>query len=78
MHTSSLYKEKMYVFGGLSLNGPSANLYSLSTDIWEWNLISNFTVGGREMKTCGHTAVVCKDKLLLFGGVDPADQTTYN
>jgi N-acetylneuraminic acid mutarotase len=69
----------LYVYGGLDeRRNARSDLYALDCDLWAWQKLGNFAVEGNDIRVCGHSAVVYQDKVLIFGGLDPASTTIYN
>ncbi|XP_069080720.1 leucine-zipper-like transcriptional regulator 1 isoform X2 [Pleurodeles waltl] len=72
-HSSVVYKDAMYVFGGL-VGMVEKN------DFWTWNFYSQmWTIiksSFRPPKVMGHSSVVFEDCMLVFGGGRPNDSAT--
>eukprot|EP00755_Sulcionema_specki_P015329 Sspe_Gene.59061::Locus_32433_Transcript_1_1_Confidence_1.000_Length_1586::g.59061::m.59061 len=70
-HTAVVYQGKMYVFGGVSDHGVGIHtlwlndLWSLDLSTWEWSRIHLSTL---PPKRKGHTALVYRDAMYIFGG----------
>ena len=79
MHAAVIYKDFMYVYGGLNqLSTSFADLYSLNCKNWGWERVGQFKVNDNEVKACGHSAAIYQNKILIFGGLDPSTTTIYN
>lgn len=79
MHTSVIYKQSIFIFGGIKENSqPSAELHRLSLDTFEWVNLGRFTEGGVDMKVCGHCAGIWNNRMIVYGGVDASNNTIYN
>ncbi|KAF2068655.1 hypothetical protein CYY_010019 [Polysphondylium violaceum] len=68
-HTLVAYNECIYLFGGTGSTPQETlvynELYRYNTKTQEWTLLSSAGVEGR----WGHSAVVYKDKMIVFGGM---------
>jgi hypothetical protein len=68
--------ERLYVFGGEDCNRrPLADLHVLDLPTLTWRALA--PPGKPHTKPpprCGHAAVVCHDKLIVFGGGDERDR----
>jgi len=68
---ATLIGEKLYLFGGEDVNRrPLSDLHVLDLPSLTWSVVD---VPGKPQSKpaprCGHAAVVCHDKLIVFGGV---------
>jgi len=66
-HSSVVYQNQMYIFGGWNGHKSLNDLYSLNLDTLEWRQIKS--EGGPSIRRM-HSAVVYKDSMYLFGGFD--------
>jgi hypothetical protein len=70
---ATLLGEKLYVFGGEDCSRcPLADLFVLDLATLAWTKLE--PPGKQHAKPpprCGHAAVVCRDKLIVFGGAPP-------
>ena len=74
-HSSVVYGGSLYVFGGISDEGEKLNDFwrlDLSTSVWEEVLGEGDIPTGRS----GHTAVVYKDLMVMFGGMKDITKET--
>lgn len=78
-HTSTVYGDKMYLFGGSTMECENQMLYSLDLNKYQWQLIkpkaaqnneSNFPITREE-----HTCVVYNDSMVIFGGFAFGERT---
>lgn len=75
-HSAALYNDKMLVFGGWSKGGVTKELFELDlkTKMWKQIKIPNDV---ENVYRYGHSAVVYKDAMFVFGGKD-ASMDNYN
>jgi hypothetical protein len=69
-HTASLVGQRLYVFGGEDCRRrPLADLHVLDLQTMEWAALEPpGAAHAKPAPRCGHAAVVCRDKLVVFGG----------
>jgi len=65
-HSSSLYDNRMFVFGGRNGNVFLNDLWCLNLDKWSWEKIE---IKGDVIPRSDHMSVVTDNNLLIFGGV---------
>ncbi|KAJ9452422.1 Ras guanine nucleotide exchange factor F [Diplonema papillatum] len=71
-HTAVVYRHKMYIFGGVADDAGVHNwwpddLWALDLNTWQWTRIPSLGSLRPESRK-GHTAVVYKDSMFVFGG----------
>ena len=65
------FKDKFYIFGGLTSNGISNELFTFDLLTKEWNKIE---YSGPNLKErCYHSSIILKEKLFIFGGYNSKD-----
>eukprot|EP01080_Neovahlkampfia_damariscottae_P010810 gene10810-3428_t len=65
------FKDKFYIFGGLTQNGISNELFTFDLLKKEWNKIE---YSGPNLKErCFHSSLILKEKLFIFGGYNSKD-----
>jgi N-acetylneuraminic acid mutarotase len=78
-HTSTVYGDKMFLFGGSSKNAENLNLYSLDLIKYQWQIIKAKPSGGKEdnLPTTRdeHSCLVYQDSMIVFGGFAFGERT---
>jgi len=65
--STQLYKDSMYIFGGLSKNKNANNeIYELELKSQNWKKLE--TIGSAPKERSGHISVIYKDFIYIFGG----------
>eukprot|EP01061_Rhynchopus_euleeides_P040725 TRINITY_DN7018_c0_g1_i2.p1 TRINITY_DN7018_c0_g1~~TRINITY_DN7018_c0_g1_i2.p1 ORF type:complete len:438 (+),score=115.69 TRINITY_DN7018_c0_g1_i2:60-1316(+) len=78
-HTAVVYGGKMFVFGGVgdrTADNWLNDMWMLDLETFQWECVSNGT-GAVPAGRKGHTAVVCKGSMFIFGGGQD-DATLHN
>eukprot|EP01080_Neovahlkampfia_damariscottae_P011009 gene11009-3715_t len=70
-HTACIYKDSMFIFGGLTLISYLNDLYEYNFTSKEWSLRR---YSGRIEKRFAHSSTIVKEKMLIFGGITDGSQ----
>ena len=70
-HTSIVWQDKLYIFGGGGADCALNDLHALDLDAMTWTHID--TKGKKPPPRGYHTATLVKDHLVIFGGSDGHD-----
>lgn len=78
-HTSTVYGDKMYLFGGSSMDHENESLYSLDLNKYQWQLIRPKAVGSNDANFPRtreeHSCVIYNDSMVVFGGFAFGERT---
>lgn len=72
----SLYKEKVWIYGGFSETTPLNDLYSLDIDNWLWKQVD--TTGEKPLALAGAISTKVGNKLYVTGGCDKISQKCFS
>lgn len=67
-HSASIYKNFLYIFGGLDEDHSALNdFWKLNLETWHWSQIN--LKGDSPAARSGHTCTIYRNYLILFGGI---------
>jgi N-acetylneuraminic acid mutarotase len=72
----SLYKDKIWIYGGFTESNALGDLYSLDTNNWLWKRLS--TTGDNPPALTGSVSTRVGGKLYVTGGCDKISQKCFN
>lgn len=70
-HSFSVVKNKIYMFGGTTLDAITNEFWIFDTDINKWEKVENDCI--YPSPRCGHNSVVLGESILIFGGINHFD-----
>lgn len=78
-HTSAVYENKMYLFGGGGGMCENLDLYQLDLDSYRWTLLKPQPKGNNKenlpITRDEHTCIVHEDSMVIFGGFNFGQKT---
>ncbi|KAF2068693.1 hypothetical protein CYY_009983, partial [Polysphondylium violaceum] len=72
-HSSILWNNSMYIFGGRNASGPKNDLYVYSFETQLWSEVP--TEGAKPTARFGHSAIVDDNHMIVFGGIGVGEQS---
>ena len=78
-HTSTVYGDKMFLFGGSAMDQENQKLYSLDLIKYQWELIKPKAAQGDKENLPRtreeHSCVIYNDSMVIFGGFAFGERT---